>query len=200
MLKLIMQVILITAIIVFGNDKKKQKQKIPRYPVNTMECDSESICFKPIGYFKTPYNKTTGAPRHGLLKPDTKATIELLEQYRGTLNMLEKFEYIIVLYFFNLIENWSPRFDNIGKHEFGVFATRSPGRPNPIGFTVPKVDSIRGCTLYISGVDAYNNTPVLDIKPYISSVDIVNSRKNREAEYLFQHPYRKGIKHSSKKK
>ena len=71
--------------------------------------DSESICFKPIGYFKTPYDQNTGAPRHGRLKPEVKATIELLDQYRGTLNMLERFEYIIVLYYFDRVKKWKPR-------------------------------------------------------------------------------------------
>jgi tRNA-Thr(GGU) m(6)t(6)A37 methyltransferase TsaA len=194
MFKTAMQLILFVILTVFGSDNRHRKENIPVYPVNTMECDSESICFKPIGFFKTPYDRITGAPRHGILKPEVKATIELLDRYEGTLNMLERFEYIIVLYYFDRIKKWSPRFDNLGKQEFGVFATRSPGRPNPIGFAVTKVDSIRRCTLYISGIDAYNNTPVLDIKPYIPSVDVVNSRKNREAEYLFQHQRRKSVK------
>ena len=74
MLKLVMPVILISVIMVFGSEKTTQKQKIPQYPANTAGCDGESICFKPIGYFKTPYSKTTRAPRQGILKPDIKAT------------------------------------------------------------------------------------------------------------------------------
>ena len=180
-------------VIAWGQNKqsklRKTVDKFKEYPVNTSTCDSESICFKPVGYFKTPYNQSTGAPRHGSLKPETKATIEILGKYRETLSMLEKYEYIIVLYHFNLTEKWSPCVNHLGQHNFGVFSTRTPKRPNPIGFSIVRVDSIRGCTLYIRGVDAFNNTPVLDIKPYLPSVDIVKSRKNRQAEYMYRHHY-----------
>ena len=174
---------------------RKRTNKFKEYQVNTSTCDSESICFKTIGYFKTPFNQETGAPRHGTLQPESRGRIEILDKYRDALAMLDKFEYIIVLYYFNITQTWSHHVSSIeSPYTFGVFATRTPKRPNPIGFSVVKVDSIKGCTLYVSGIDAFNNTPVLDIKPYIPSVDVVNSRKNREAEYLFKTPYGKRIK------
>ncbi len=197
-MKTILLVIFIVICLDAGNHKGDNI--FNKYPVNSCSCDSSSICFKPIGYFKTPYTKSTGAPRHGQLKPDVSATIELLKEYEGTCDMLEHFDFIIVLYYFDQITNWSPQSDNLGKHTFGVFATRSPGRPNPIGFCISKIDSIVGTTLYIRGVDAFDNTPVLDIKPYISSVDVINSRKNREAEYLFKHPYPKRSIRKKRKK
>ncbi len=186
-------------VIAFGQNKqrklRKNVNKFKEYPVNTSTCDSESICFKPIGYFKTSFNQKTGAPRHGILQPDTKGRIEILKKYGNALAMLDKFEYIIVLYYFNSTEKWSSYVGHLSTNKkFGVFASRTPKRPNPIGLSVIKVDSIKDCTLYVSGIDAFNNTPILDIKPYIPSVDVVNSRKNREAEYLFRTPYGKRIK------
>lgn len=173
----------------------KNNTAFKEFPVNPVTCDSESICFKPVGYFKTPFNQKTGAPRHGILQPGTKGKIEILEKYKDALAMLDKFEYIIVLYYFHITQTWSPHVSSINApQKFGVFATRTTKRPNPIGFSVVKVDSVRDCTLYVSGIDAFNDTPVLDIKPYIPSVDVVKSRKNREAEYLFRTPYRKRIK------
>ncbi len=181
-------------VIAWGQNKqyktRKTVNKFKEYPVNTSTCDSESICFKPIGYFKTPFNQETGAPRHGILQPETRGRIEILEKYRDALSMLDEFEYIIVLYYFNSTEKWSSYVGHLSTHKkFGVFASRTPKRPNPIGLSVVKVDSINGGTLYMRGIDAFNNTPVLDIKPYMPSVDIVKSRKNRQAEYMYRHHY-----------
>jgi tRNA-Thr(GGU) m(6)t(6)A37 methyltransferase TsaA len=196
-------VILVTVVssvaILMSSDRQSNKYKngatFKEYPVNPATCDSASICFKPVGYFKTPFNQKTGAPRHGILQPETKGRIEILEKYRDALAMLDKFEYIIVLYYFNVTQTWAHHVGSIqAPQRFGVFATRTPKRPNPIGFSVVKVDSIRGCTLYVSGIDSFNDTPVLDIKPYLPSVDAVKSRKNRDAEYLFRTPYRKPVK------
>lgn len=204
MTRQVIVLVLCMGVVVTG-DRQRGRQKSPQksieYPVNPAQCDSTGICFKPVGYFRTPFTKKTGAPRHGILQPETKGKIEILAQYRDALAMLDRFEYVIVLYFFNLARTWSPHVSSItAPQQFGVFATRTPRRPNPIGFSVVKVDSIRGCTMYVSGIDAYNNTPVLDIKPYIPSVDVVNSRKNREAEYLFRTPYRKPVKDATRRK
>jgi tRNA-Thr(GGU) m(6)t(6)A37 methyltransferase TsaA len=191
--------VITSAAILVSSDRQSTKNKnsatFKEFPVNPATCDSESICFKPVGYFKTPFNQKTGAPRHGILQPETKGRIEILEQYRDALAMLDKFEYIIVLYYFHITQTWSHHVSSLNTpQQFGVFATRTTKRPNPIGFSVVKVDSIRGCRLYVSGIDAFNDTPVLDIKPYLPSVDVVKSRKNREAEYLFRTPYKKPIK------
>ena len=113
------------------------------YPVNPEVTGAGAIGFRPIGIFRTPYNQTTGAPRQGILQPDTKATIEIDKIYRKGLIDLEKFEYIIVLYYFNGVKKWSSMVTPPhSKHTFGVFSTRSPRRPNPIGFAVIRLDSV----------------------------------------------------------
>jgi len=167
------------------------------YPVHPEIHGQEAIRFRPIGVFRTPYNQITGAPRQGILEAETKAIIEIDNIYRKGLADLEKFEYIIVLYYFNITKTWSPTVNPPkSHHHFGVFATRSPKRPNPIGFSVVKLDSVdmeKGI-LNLSGVDAFDGTPVLDIKPYIPSVDIVHSKKNVETEKALGHHDEKYIK------
>ena len=160
----------------------------------------ESIRFRPIGYFHSVWSPKTGAPRQGILEPETKATVVIEPLYRKALQDLEKFEHIIVLYSFNLTKTWSPLVNPPGSaHHFGTFATRTPKRPNPIGFSVVRLDSLNleTGTLYLSGVDAFEGTPVLDIKPYLPSIDIVESPKNKQTEVDLGHHDEKMIKDST---
>jgi len=167
------------------------------YSVNPEIKGQEGIQFRQICVFRTPYNQKTGAPRQGILEPETKALIEIDEFYRKGLADLEKFEYIIVLYYFNVTKTWSPTVNPPeSDHHFGGFATRSPKRPNPIGFSVVRLECIdleKGI-LTLSGIDAFEGTPVLDIKPYLPSVDIVHSDKNRATERELGHHDEKYIK------
>jgi tRNA (adenine37-N6)-methyltransferase len=185
---------LLTASIIWANPA----QEI--YPVNPEIKGQNVINFRPIGVFRTPYSEKTGAPRQGMLEPETKATIEIESLYREGLADLDRFEHIIVLYYFNITKTWSsivkpPK----SHHQFGLFATRSPKRPNPIGFSVVKLDSLdlEAGILHLSGVDAFDGTPVLDIKPYIPSVDMIDSPKNVETEKALGHHDEKYIKDSS---
>ncbi len=146
------------------------------------------IVYKPIGYFSTKFTEHTGAPRQGLLEPKTKGVIILNNKYTGALKDLDKFEYIWVISHFDRVNGWDsiitpPESD----HRFGLFATRSPRRPNAVGLSLMKMDSIVGNKIYVSGVDLFDKTPVLDIKPFLPSVDYVLSIKNMEAEYLLGH-------------
>ena len=150
------------------------------HPVNTRITDNknseDTIRFRPIGFFHAPYNQRGSTPHQGALSPETKATIVLAPLYRSAMQGLDRFQHIIVLYYFDRITNWS---DTVkppwSKNHFGLFSTRTPKRPNPIGMTVVRLDSMdmeKGI-LYVSGVDAYDNTPVLDIKPYLPALDCV---------------------------
>lgn len=151
-------------------------------------CNSEKVTYKPIGYFISDFTKETGAPRQGILMPDTKGQIILKEDYVEGLSELSNFEYIWVLFHFNKAKGW----DDIvnppeSQHSFGIFSTRSPRRPNPIGMSLVKLDSIKNNVLFVSGVDMFLGTPILDIKPYLPSVDFVYSRQNIEIEALLGH-------------
>jgi len=152
--------------------------------------NNDTIKYVPIGVFHTEYSPLTGAPRQGVLMPESKATIEIYPEYREALNTLSLFEYIIVLYHFSEVEKWEPSVNppaSNHEHNFGLFATRSPKRPNPIGLSIVKLEKISNGILYISGVDAFNDTPVLDIKPYLPSVDCVKSVQNELIEEELGH-------------
>ena len=150
--------------------------------------NTNSIVYKPIGIFKTEFSSGTEVPRQGILVPESKAKIVLNSDYGEALLDLEKFEYIWVIYHMNLVEDWEPFVNPPGtEHYFGTFATRSPRRPNPIGMALVKLDKIDHDTLFIGGIDAFDNTPVLDLKPYLPSVDFVKSLVNKKMEKEMGH-------------
>lgn len=160
------------------------------YNVLAQERDTYCIQYTPIGIIHTGYSPGTGAPRQGILMPETKGTIELYPEYHCALNTLSLFEYIIVLYHFNEVERWEPTVNPPAadhEHNFGLFSTRIPKRPNPIGLSIVKLEKIKNGVLYISGVDAFEGTPVLDIKPYLPSVDCPKSVQNEMIEKILGH-------------
>ncbi|MDY0100234.1 MAG: tRNA (N6-threonylcarbamoyladenosine(37)-N6)-methyltransferase TrmO [Bacteroidales bacterium] len=141
----------------------------------------ETISYRPIGVFHTDYTPETGAPRQGILKPEGKGRIEIYPEYRDALKSLDLFEYIIVIYHFDRSGKWKSTVnppESNPDYKFGLFATRSPNRPNPIGIATIKLESVEDGILTVSGIDAFNGTPVLDIKPYLSSIDGIRSEKN----------------------
>ncbi len=156
--------------------------------ITSCEKNDKIVKYKPIGYFKTKYNMESGAPRQGMLIDDAKGIIILNKEYVNSLDYLLSFEYIWVIYHFNEAEGWDVHVTPPdSKHSFGVFATRSPRRPNPIGLSLIKLEKIEDNKLYVSNVDAFDGTPVLDIKPYLPSVDKVVSLKNMKAEVYLGH-------------
>lgn len=120
-----------------------------------------------IGYIKTNYKKN--APQHPK-NSDKKHYLELERKYISELNYLEKFNYIYVLYYFDRVNN--KELEESKENDIGIFATRSPIRPNPIGLSIVKVIRVKENKVFISGIDALNNSPILDIKPYIKVIDL----------------------------
>ena len=155
------------------------------YPSFTAEPSAQPITFGAIGHFITPYGPTAQrAPRQGQAAADIPAQIVVDSLYRSSLKDLDNFNYIYVLYYFDKSTHWSPLAYPPNTHDStGLFATRSPRRPNPIGLGVIELDSINSTTgiLYIKGTDAYNGTPVLDIKPYIPQFDSRPAPLNEKA-------------------
>ncbi|MBD3261504.1 MAG: tRNA (N6-threonylcarbamoyladenosine(37)-N6)-methyltransferase TrmO [Candidatus Altiarchaeales archaeon] len=129
--------------------------------------------FKPIGVIKTGYSEKEGTPIQGAFHPENKASIELHREYVKGLTDLEGFSHIILLYVFHKAGECrslqKPFLDDVAR---GVFAIRSPKRPNPLGLTTVKLEQIVGGTLHVSGVDVLDGTPLLDIKPYIPDFDV----------------------------
>ncbi len=130
------------------------------------------IEFKPIGIVHTPFPEPKGMPIQPAGGAGVKATIEVFPQYRDGLADLDGFSHIIVLYHLHRSEGYKlrvvPFMDTV---ERGLFATRAPKRPNPIGLSVVQLDKIEDGVLYIQNVDIVDGTPLLDIKPYVPEFD-----------------------------
>jgi len=111
---------------------------------------------------------------------DQEGRIQIFPEYRNGLRGIEAFSHVIVLYWAHLRDTEKERnvllvFPKRHKRnvETGVFACRSPSRPNPICLCVAELLDVEGCTLKVRGLDAYNGSPVVDIKPYIPRADSV---------------------------
>jgi tRNA (adenine37-N6)-methyltransferase len=132
------------------------------------------LTLHPIGVVRSPFSDRAQAPR----QPEAhaaQATIVLKPKcnFEQALADLAGFEYIWVVSWFHLNKSWKPKIlpPRGPRTKRGVFATRSPHRPNPIGLSVARLLSIRGLTLHIAETDLLDGTPVLDIKPYLAYAD-----------------------------
>lgn len=135
---------------------------------NTQTEKNKELGMKPIGYINSPYLTRDEIPRQSVLS-DRSAVIEIEEEFRDGLFNLEIGKYIVILFAFHKSKK-NPAL--IINHKYtdgtkGVFATRSPNRPNPIGLSICKIIDLDDKSITIEGVDMLNGTPVLDIKPYI---------------------------------
>lgn len=136
-----------------------------------------------IGYAKTPYTRTHDIPKGPGAKHDAEGVLEILPEFELGLTDLEGFSHLFVLWVFDRSEGFellgTPPVDN---RPHGVFATRSPRRPNPIALTVLELLRRDGRFVHVRGVDMLDGTPVLDIKPYLSSVPADMLRRGWLAE------------------
>lgn len=125
-----------------------------------------------IGTIHTPFDQATGTPIQGALSGDAEGEIVLNDAFQEGIEDLEGFSHLVVVYCFDRIKGFKLKTKPyLDQHERGIFATRSPSRPNPIGITVVRLIEINGRCLRIRGVDMLNNTPLLDIKPHIPAFD-----------------------------
>ncbi len=127
---------------------------------------------KPIGTIHTQFKKPEGMPIQPAGAADVKGTVEVFDEYRAGLKDLDGFSHIILLYVFHRSEGFRleviPFMDT--EHR-GLFATRAPRRPNPIGLSVVQLDRIENGILQVRNVDILDGTPLLDIKPYVPEFD-----------------------------
>jgi tRNA-Thr(GGU) m(6)t(6)A37 methyltransferase TsaA len=130
------------------------------------------IIMHPIGVIHTPYKEGKDIPIQGRFKDNVEAYLKLKPEYTEGLSDLDGFSHAILIYYFHK----STREDIISKpylegEQHGIFAIRSPHRPNHIGFSVVKIKNIIKNTLYFTEVDMIDDTPLLDIKPYVRHFD-----------------------------
>jgi len=139
----------------------------------------QQITYKPIGIIHSPFLTLNNIPIQNVGATEEIATIEIFPEFVDGLKDLEGFSHIILLYHLHLVQNSAlivkPFMDTVPR---GIFATRSPIRPNPIGFTIVKLVGINNNLLTIKHFDMLNNTPLLDMKPYISTIDEIKDSKS----------------------
>lgn len=130
--------------------------------------------YKPIGVIKSPFKELEGMPIQPVGAGGVKGEVHIKGEYAEGLVDLEEFSHIILIYDFHLSKGYSLKvkpFLDDKKH--GVFATRAPKRPNPIGISVVRLEKVENNTIHISNVDIVDGTPLLDIKPYIPQFNSV---------------------------
>ncbi|MEM2899884.1 MAG: tRNA (N6-threonylcarbamoyladenosine(37)-N6)-methyltransferase TrmO [Thermoplasmata archaeon] len=134
--------------------------------------DNEKIEYNAIGVIRTPYKDVKDMPKGPGAGKGVRGIVEIKPEYGLGLKDLDGFSYVMLIFHMHLSKGYSlevvPPLEN-EKH--GVFATRSPRRPNPIGVTVVKLIRIDGCRVEIEDVDMVDGTPLLDIKPYVPEVE-----------------------------
>lgn len=132
----------------------------------------DEIKYKPIGIIRSPFKEPKGTPIQPTAAKGINGTVDVFAEYTEGLDDLEGFSHIILVYHFHLSKKTSlkvePFMDNQTR---GVFSTRAPSRPNPIGISVVHLVRVEGNVLHIRDVDILDGTPLLDIKPYVPEFD-----------------------------
>ena len=132
----------------------------------------DPVTFVPIGVIRTPFADPVGMPVQAVAATGIQGTIELDPAYAEGLADLDGFSHLTLLYHLHRIDTVRltliPFLDD---RPHGVFATRSPARPNPIGMSTVRLVGIEGTTIRIEDVDILDGTPLLDIKPYVPQLD-----------------------------
>jgi tRNA (adenine37-N6)-methyltransferase len=134
---------------------------------------------RPIGFVSSPYNQTSEIPMGLGAKHETDGVLKILPEFEAGLIDIEGFSHLIVLWEFDRSDGLfkllaKPPSDS---RPHGVFATRSPFRPNPIALTTVELLRREGADLHVRGVDMLDGTPILDIKPYLSSIPAEKLRR-----------------------
>ena len=150
----------------------------------------EPYTFEPIGYLKSCFHERNGTPRQAGLAPSARATLTLTSSHLNnpafSLEGLEGFSHVWLVFVFHLDRHAQQSLGTaqsvgmvkskispprLGGEKLGLFATRSPHRPVPIGLSLVKLESIYKETLCFEGIDLVDGTPILDVKPYIPTWD-----------------------------
>jgi tRNA-Thr(GGU) m(6)t(6)A37 methyltransferase TsaA len=136
-----------------------------------------NFMINPIGVIHSPYKARNEAPHQGRFS-DTVSEIEIFDTYAEGLTDIEKHPHLIVLSWFDRSDRTvlkaTPPHTGI---EHGVFATRSPERPNPVGLCVVDLIERKGTRLKVRGLDSIDGTPVIDIKPYSPGIDCISEER-----------------------
>ena len=134
--------------------------------------------YQPIGIIHSPFKGRKGTPIQPIGAIGVGAEVEIFPEYVEGLQDLDGFSHIILLYHCHLSQTYKltvkPFLDDV---ERGLFATRAPARPNPIGMSLVRLIRIENATLFIQDIDIIDQTPLLDIKPFVPDFDVRKAAK-----------------------
>src|SRR5271170_424519 len=136
-----------------------------------------------VGFVSSPYKDAGEVPKGLGARHDADGVLRILPEFEVGLTDIDGFSHLVVLWEFDRSQGFellgTPPSDN---RAHGVFATRSPRRPNPIGLTIVELLRCDGGELHVRGVDMLDGTPILDIKPLLSSIPVEKLRRGWLAE------------------
>jgi tRNA-Thr(GGU) m(6)t(6)A37 methyltransferase TsaA len=146
---------------------------------------AEQIIMNPIGVIHSPYKEPKDIPIQGIFKNDVEGRVQLKEKYIKGLRDLDGFSHAILIYYFH--QSQKEKIEGkpfLEQNTHGIFAIRSPHRPNHMGFSIVRISKIEGNIIYFTGVDMLDGTPLLDIKPYVKYFD---SREHVTCGWIEKH-------------
>jgi tRNA-Thr(GGU) m(6)t(6)A37 methyltransferase TsaA len=130
------------------------------------------ITYHPIGILHTPFHDLRDMPIQPTGAASAPGTAEIYAEYADGLQDLDGFSHVILLYHLHQSRRVDLRVvPFLGLEPRGVFATRAPSRPNPIGLSIVRLLRVDGCTLHLGNLDILDGTPLLDLKPYVPGFD-----------------------------
>ena len=136
----------------------------------------DELRVRPIGWVRSPFRQRAEAPRQPRAAAEARATLTLRPDLDDAVADLETWRYLWLIFWFHRNEGWRPKVRpprSTRRGKLGVFATRSPYRPNPLGLSVVRLERVEGRVLHLAEVDLLDGTPVLDIKPYVAWSDAI---------------------------
>jgi tRNA-Thr(GGU) m(6)t(6)A37 methyltransferase TsaA len=140
--------------------------------------EMKKIAYKPIGLIHSPFKDIKGMPIQPTGAKGIAGTIEIYPEFAEGLKDLEGFSHIILIYHFHLSKGYSLKVKPfMDKNLRGIFATRAPKRPNPIGISIVRLVRVEDTIIHIEDIDIVDGTPLLDIKPYVPEFDVQEIEK-----------------------
>ena len=134
----------------------------------------DQLSYEPIGVIRTAFESPEGMPIQPVGDTAVAGTVEVTEEYTDGLQDLDGFTHCLLLYHFHASDDAAPLEVEpfLDDEQRGVFATRAPQRPNPIGLSVVEIESVTDGVITVNGIDVVDQTPLLDIKPFVPEFDV----------------------------
>ncbi len=138
----------------------------------------QPVTYRPVGVVRSPFTSLEGMPLQSVAGAETVARVEVRTELQPGLNDLDGFSHLhLITHLHRGTPGGLEVVPFLDDHVRGIFATRSPRHPNPIGISVVRLISVENCVLEISGIDLLDGTPVLDIKPYVPTFDAIAAER-----------------------